>query len=155
MKTIEYVKLNEVDAKDFIPLLNKKKVRTHLIDHQLFDLDTLNAWIAEKLEKDATKGCKVRAVLVDQHLAGWCGIQLEDEKYEIAIVIDDRYWGIGIKVFREMMGWAKALGHKTIFIHLLHTRPEYTFLRKISKNRYESELLGDRFTTYELEVDRV
>ena len=77
----------------------------------------------------------------------------EDEKYEIAIVIDDDYWGLGIKIFREIMNWAKELDHRTVFIHFLHTRPEYKFLRKISKNVYESELLGSKFTTYELAVE--
>lgn len=91
--------------------------------------------------------------MVDKQLAGWCGIQREDGKYEIAIVIDDRYWGLGKKVFREMLGWAREFGHKTIYIHFLYTRPEYRFLRKISKNVYESVLMGSKFTTYELEVN--
>ena len=102
---------------------------------------------------DSLKGCKVRGVLVDQELAGWCGIQLENGKYEIAIVLDQKHWGLGRKIFREIMGWAKDLGHQTLLIHFFHTRPEYKFLRKISKNMYESELLGNKFTTYEIAVE--
>ena len=153
MDGIEYVKLSEVNPAELVPLLNKQKIRKHLINHPLFDEQTAKAWLETKVEVDSYQGCKVRAIFVDKQLAGWCGIQLEDEKYEIAIVIDDDYWGLGIKIFREIMNWAKELGHRTVFIHFLHTRPEYKFLRKISKNVYESELLGSKFTTYELAVE--
>lgn len=149
---IEYVKLNKINPIDFLPLLNKQKVREHLINHQLFDAETVKTWVEAKIEVDATQGCKVRAIVIDKQLAGWCGIQLEDGKYEIAIVLDDNYWGPGIKIFREIMTWAKDLGHETVFIHFLYTRSEYKFLRKMSKNVYESELLGSQFTTYELVV---
>ena len=153
MHYIEYVKFNEVKPEDFVPLLNKQKIREHLSDHHLFDVESVKAWVAQKIEVDAIKGCKIRAVFVEKQLAGWCGIQLDHEKYELAVVIDDDYWGLGRLIFRELMLWAKAFGHKTVFIHLLYTRPEYKFLRKISKNVCESELLGSKFRTYELVVE--
>lgn len=153
MSTIEYVKFEEVDPTEFVFLLNKEKLRKHLVDHELFDVELAKSWMAGKMEVDASSGCKVRAVLVNSDLAGWCGIQLEDGKYEIAIVIDESYWGIGVKIFQDIMVWAKGFNHKTVFVHFLHTRPEYKFFRKISKNVYQSELLGSKFTTYELEVE--
>lgn len=154
MRRIEYRKLDEIEPTDFLPLLNKPTTRAHLIDHELFEAVSAKEWIQGKLDVDALPGCRVRAILVDKQLAGWCGIQLQDGNYEVAIVIGDRYWGIGKKVFQEVLGWAKAFGHKTVYLHLLHTRPEYRFLRKISKNVFESELMGRKFTTYELEVNR-
>jgi len=153
MNCIEYVKLDAIEPSKFLPLLNKKTTREHLIDHDLFDADKVKEWVQGKIDVNASQGCKVRAIIVDKQLAGWCGIQLEDGKYEVAVVIDDGYWGLGKSVFRELMAWAKELGHATVFIHFLHTRPEYKFLRKMSKNVYESELLGSKFTTYELEVN--
>ncbi|WP_051358124.1 GNAT family N-acetyltransferase [Rubidibacter lacunae] len=115
-------------------------------------METVKAWIETKIEADSSPGCKVRAVVVNQQLAGWCGIQLEGEKYEIAIVIDNSYWGLGRKIFREIMVWAKDFGHTTVFIHLLYSRQEYKFLRKISKNVYESKLFGNKFRTYEISI---
>jgi len=152
MYSLEYIKFSEVDPDHLLPLLNKQTTRAHLIDHALFDLATVRLWMQEKLALDATPGCKVRAILADKTLAGWCGIQLEQGAYELAIVIDDKYWGIGTSVFADMMVWAKALGHASIRIHLLHTRREYKFLHKMAKRVYESKLLGRRFTSYELEV---
>lgn len=67
--------------------------------------------------------------------------------------MDHKFWGLGRDVFSDIMRWAKEVGHDEIFIHFLHTRSEYRFLRKIAKNVYKSEILGDRFTTYHLSVD--
>lgn len=152
MHCLEYVTFDEIEPIDFLALLNKRTTREHLIDHERFDTDKVKEWIQSKIDVDSSQGCRVRAIRVEKQLAGWCGIQREDGKYEIAVVLDDSYWGLGKSVFREMMIWAKELGHTTIFIHFLHTRPEYKFLRKMSKSVYESELLGSTFTTYELEV---
>lgn len=153
MNTTKYIKLNKVRPNDFLSLLNSQKNREHLIKHEFFDEKIAKAWIESKIEVDSTDGCKVRAILYKNQLAGWCGIQLEEEKYEIAIVIDNQFWGLGKKVFSDMMCWAKELGHETVFIHFLNTRPDYKFLQKIAVNVYQSELLGNKFTTYQLAVD--
>ncbi len=152
MNKLQYVKFNEVNTSDFLDLLNKQKIRAHLIEHKLFDLDTLGSWIEEKRVVDSIPGCRVRAVYSHGALAGWCAIQLEERKYEIAIVLDDSFWGIGKNVFTDMMLWAKEFGHDEVYIHFLHTRPEYKFLRKMAKNVYQTELMGNKFTTYQLTV---
>jgi len=153
MNTVAYLSFNEINPSDFLPLLNSQKIRKHLIEHELFTIDTLTTWMNSKIEVDSTFGCRVRAVICDGELAGWCGIQFEEGKHEIAIIIDDKFWGLGKKVFQDMMCWAKELGHDEIFIHFLHTRPGYKFLKKRAKNIYESELFGDKFTTYQLTLE--
>lgn len=151
-QNIDYQKFSDVNPELFFPLLNSNKVRTHLIRHQTFDDEMLKSWIADKISMDAVAGCKVRAIQVEGNLAGWCGIQLEDSRYGLAMVIDDQYWGLGIKVYRDLMQWAAELGHTSVFVQLLNTRPEYRFLRRSAKQVSESELMGNKFTTYELEV---
>jgi GNAT superfamily N-acetyltransferase len=152
MRRIEYRPLDEVDPEKLVTLLNKKKVREHLIEHAPFTVDSVERWVRQKIEESSSDGCKVRAILVDDQPAGWCGIQLDEKGYEIAIVVDEIHWGLGRKIFRDVMGCARDLGHREIFIHLLYTRPEYRFLRKMAKNVYTSERLDHRFTTYELAV---
>jgi len=153
MNSISYVKLNEVSPNELIVLLNKHKIREHLIEHELFDESRLKDWVDKKMEVNSTQGCKVRAILIGKELAGWCGIQLQDKKYEIALVIDENYWGVGTKIFKEIMIWAQNLGHEIVYIHLLHTRPESKYFRKLSKSVYQSKVLGDKFITYELAVN--
>ncbi|WP_420600561.1 N-acetyltransferase [Neptuniibacter sp.] len=149
---MEYVNFQEIDPADFLPLLNKQTTREHLIEHQQFDVVGVTEWMRDKIEVDSTPGCRVRAINVDSQLAGWCGIQADDGNYEIAVVLDDQYWGLGRSVFQDLMAWAKELGHSTVYIHFLHTRPEYRFLRKMSRRVFESEMMGERFVSYELEV---
>jgi len=152
MVAIEYPEFNTIDPSDFLPLLNNRNIRKHLIEHELFTISTLTSWMQTKMEVDATSGCKVRGIVCDGQLAGWCGIQLEEGKYELAIIIDDKHWGLGKMVFKEMMHWAKELKHDEVYIHFLHTRPEYKFLKKISKNVYKEKFFGSTFTTYQLAV---
>lgn len=153
MSNVEYVGLNRIEPNEFLSILNKESTRAHLIGHEMFDSNSVNEWIQSKIAVDSSQGCRVRAILVDKELAGWCGIQFEEGNYEIAIVLDDNYWGLGRSVFREIMLWAKEFNHTTILIHFLHSRRNYKFLQKIAKKVYESELLGNKFTTYEIGVD--
>jgi len=152
MNTVEYPKFNTIDPSDFLSLLNSKKIRKHLIEHELFTIDTLTIWMRSKIEVDATSGCKVRGIVCEGELAGWCGIQFEEGKYELAIIIDDKFWGLGKRVFKDLMCWAKELEHGEVYIHFLYTRPEYKFLKKIAKNVYEADFFGSKFTTYQLTV---
>ncbi|PIQ25934.1 GNAT family N-acetyltransferase [bacterium (Candidatus Blackallbacteria) CG17_big_fil_post_rev_8_21_14_2_50_48_46] len=152
MSLIEYLRFDKIDPNEFVPLLNKKSTREHLIAHEKFDTESVAQWMKAKIEVDQIEGCRVRALSVNGVLAGWCAIQSVDTQYEIAIVLDEHYWGIGKKVFGELMQWAQEFGHDKIYIHLLHTRPEYKFLRKMSTNVYESMILGSKFTTYELNL---
>lgn len=152
MRTIQYINLEELNPEDLRLLLNKPRVRAHLIEHKLFDSITIKLWLQEKIETDCTVGCRVRGIIVNDAIAGWCGVQFENERYEIAIVLDDKFWGIGKEVFIETMSWAKELGHHEVFIHFLHTRPAYKFLRKISKDVFETDMFGRKFTTYQISV---
>lgn len=152
MSNVDYFRFNEINPIDFLPLLNNQKIRKHLIEHELFTIDTLTAWMNSKIEADATLGCKIRGIVCEGELVGWCGIQLEDGKYEIAIIIDDKFWGLGKKVFWDMMHWAKELDLEEVYINFLHTRPDYKFLKNIAKAVYETELYGSKFTSYQLTV---
>lgn len=152
MKSVDYLTFDKISPRDFLPLLNSQKIRKHLIAHPLFTIETLSAWMNTKIDLDDTPGCRVSAIACNGELAGWCGLQLEDGKYEIAIIIDDRFWGLGKQVFQELMGWAKELGHEAVSIHFLHTRPEYKFLKKIARKTYETVLFGQKFTTHQLAV---
>ena len=153
MGPVEYRALNHASPKQLLSVLNKEKVRSHLKEHEIFDEETLQAWLNDKIRVDSSPGCRVRAVVIDEQCVGWCGIQENSGKYEIAIILDDSHWGLGRKIFRDLMDWAKDLGHQTIAIHFLHTRPDYKFLRNMAKSVYKSDILGDRFTTYMLAVE--
>lgn len=154
MSDIEFVGFNLVNPEDFLPVVNDESLRQHLIDHAHFDSVSIREWINEKVEIESISGCRIRAVFIGGILTGWCGIQPDDNDFEIAIVISKDVWGFGISIFKEMMCWAKELGHKEIMFHLLETRPEYKFLKRKATKVQKTELLGRSFTTYFISVEK-
>ncbi|NQD93963.1 N-acetyltransferase [Pseudomonas sp. CrR25] len=152
MAEIEYVPFNEVNPEDFLPVVNEQSLRTHLIDHAYFDSASIRDWMNGKAQSESIPGCRIRAVFIDGVLAGWCGIQPDNNGVEIAIVLSKRFWGFGISIFKTLMCWAKELEHKEIVFHLLETRPAYKALTRAATKVQKTELLGRSFTTYFISV---
>lgn len=152
MEIIEYVDLRDLNRIEILNILNKQKVRDHLVAHDEFNRTLLDDWVKSKVKINQTYGCKVKGIKVDGAAAGWCGIQFENGSYELAIVLDPKCWGVGLGVFKEMMRWASELGHGEVVLHLFNTRPEYRFLRKMADRVYESTMFGQKYTSYALKV---
>ncbi|WP_461607390.1 GNAT family N-acetyltransferase [Aeromonas rivipollensis] len=115
-------------------------------------LATVRRWMEEKMAIDALPGCRVRAVLINGRLAGWCGLQPDEEGIEIAIVIARAGWGRGLAIFNEMMGWARSMDHQEVVFHLLGTRPLYKSLARRATRVTKTTLSGHPFTTYYFSV---
>lgn len=129
-------------------VINEDTLREHLVEHPYFDSKSIAEWIEGKVQTDATEGCRVRVISIDGEIAGWCGIQPDDNGFEIAIVISQRFWGAGVSIFKTLLGWAGELGHKEVLFHLLDSRREYKALAKIAECVSHSQLLDRSFTTY-------
>ena len=149
---MKFIPFGEVRAEDFLPLVNDETLRKHLIDHPPFELDTVRRWMEEKMAIDALPGCRVRAVLIDGRLAGWGGVEPEEEGIEIAIVIARAGWRRGLDIFNEMMGWARSMGHQEVVFHLLGTRPLYKSLARRATRVKKTTQSGHPFTTYYFSV---
>lgn len=152
MLDAEYVCFDNVNHEELQQLVNENALRKHLVDHEYFDEASLQLWVDEKIKTDAQPGCRVRVVLIDGKLAGWCGIQPDERGFEVAIVLSKEYWGYGISIFKTLTAWAKEMGHSEIVFHLLETRPEYKFLNKLSTKVEKTHMMGRGFTTYCLPV---
>lgn len=153
MNNIEYLNFELINSLDLMTVVNEESLREHLIDHPYFDSASIKTWINDKIEIDAEPGCRVRAVLIEGKLAGWCGIQPDDKGFEIAIVISQRFWGFGVPIFNAMKSWARELGHKEVLFHLLDSRRKYKALEKIATKVHHTEMLGRSFTTYYFSID--
>ncbi len=152
-KVVTYASLGEVSQTVLLDLMNDEKLRAHLVDHPKFTEETLKLWVMEKTRIDAADEYRVRAILVDGNIAGWCGIQPDAAGAELAIILSSSYWGSGIQVFRDMMLWAQELGHQEVVFHLLETRRKYRALEKMAKEVKESEWMERKFRTYILSTD--
>jgi hypothetical protein len=154
MSEIKFVSFDQVEPEDLLAIVNEPALRKHLVDHPLFNSVSIKEWMNVKIKTESIPGCRVRAVFIDGILAGWCGIQPDDNGFEIAIAISKDFWGFGISIFSSLMCWAKELGHQEIIFHLLETRPEYKALKRKATKVQKTELLGRRFTTYFISVDK-
>ncbi|HRF44899.1 MAG TPA: N-acetyltransferase [Candidatus Competibacteraceae bacterium] len=154
MRKVEFVSFNHIDPEELMIVINEDSLRTHLIDHAYFDVITIREWMEGKVKTDSLPGCRIRAVFIGGQLAGWCGIQPDENGFELAIVISKKFWGYGISIFKTLMGWANEFGHKDILFHLLESRPQYKALKKIASNVYKTKLAGRNFTTYHISVDK-
>lgn len=153
MSTIEFKDFTHINSKDLTILLNENKIREHLVEHPYFDDISIDKWIKEKIEIDSLSGCRIRAVYINENLAGWCGIQPDEKGFELAIVISENFWGSGISIFKTLISWAKELGHKEVLFHLLESRTEYKALNKIATKVKKTKLLGRYFLTYYISFD--
>lgn len=154
MSEIRFVNFNQINPDDFLPIVNEQAVRKHLVDHAHFDSASIKLWMNTKSKTDSIQGCRIRAVFVGESLAGWCGIQPDDNGFEIAIVLSKGFWGFGVSIFRSIMCWAKELGHKEVIFHLLDSRPEYKALKRKATKVQKTDLLGRVFTTYYISVEK-
>jgi hypothetical protein len=118
MSEFEYLRFSEVNPGDLMVAINEDSLRTHLIDHPYFDSTSIQAWMEEKIKTDAIQGCRIRVVFIDGELAGWCGVQPDNNGFELAIVISQKFWGYGIQIFKTLMCWAKELGHTEVLFRL-------------------------------------
>lgn len=148
MSNIEYLSFEAVAPKELMAIANEDSLRTHLIDHPYFDVVNIQNWIEDKIKANSIQGCRIRVVSIKGEVAGWCGIQPDDNGFEIAIVISQRFWGSGLTIFKALMNWAGELGHKEVLFHLLDTRREYKALAKLATKVQRTKLLGRNFTTY-------
>ena len=84
MSNIHYLSFKQADSKALMAVVNEDALRKHLVDHPYFDETSIQAWVQEKIDTDEMPGCRVRVVVIDGVLAGWCGIQPDEHGVEIA-----------------------------------------------------------------------
>lgn len=54
MKNIEYATLQDLDRIELLKVLNKEKVREHLVSHDEFDEALLKRWVSDKVNVDSS-----------------------------------------------------------------------------------------------------
>ena len=99
MAMLSYLHFDALNPSDFLPLLNNPDNRKHLIKHTLFTADSAKAWLEGKIAEDATPGCRVRAILCDRALAGWCAIHFQNgSAFNLLLISCGDHWVIPLQV---------------------------------------------------------
>ena len=67
MKHISYVEIEGLNQNELMSILNKERVREHLVSHDQFDDSSLEDWVEGKVIVNSTKGCKVKGIKVQEN----------------------------------------------------------------------------------------
>lgn len=150
---LTYHLIDTSPSEEWIELLNSELVRKHLIQHPQFTKETLAIWLQNKVKANQETGCRIRAIHSDGKLVGWCGIQIESNNYEIALVLSPNCWGRGRAAIDQIVNWAQELGHKQLLAHLPQSRPQVKALERLfGKPIGETNIQGHDFNTYQIEI---
>lgn len=101
---IKFKRLTEVAKADVIELMNNPLVRRQMplltgafnnAEYKKFIADKEGLWIKD--------GYGPWAFVVDGAFAGWGGLQQENGDADLALVLHPNYWGIGKKIYLEIV----------------------------------------------------
>ena len=88
----------------WLDLFNDKRVRKHMpLASEFVDTEWVENWIRHKIESSENSPFNVQSVWINENFAGWAAIQKDEVEYEMAIVLNPTYWGVGIKVFEKLI----------------------------------------------------
>lgn len=150
---LEFKRLTEVDLADIISLNNNPDVLRQMpLASANFDLVKANEWVQQKDAKWKQHGYGPWAFVIDQHFAGWGGLQYEEGDADLALVLHPQFWGNGKAIYQEIVKRAfTSLGLDSITILL---PPSRTRIKGIFRLGFqpdgELDIEGVRFLRFRL-----
>ena len=101
---LEFKRLTEVDLADIISLNNNPDVLRQMpLASANFDLVKANEWVQQKDAQWQQHGYGPWAFVIDQHFAGWGGLQYEEGDADLALVLHPQFWGNGKAIYQEIV----------------------------------------------------
>lgn len=155
---IEFKRLSEVEKSSIIELMNNSLVREHmpLATGNFDDVDCDN-FIAAKEKLWTEHGYGPWAFILNEELCGWGGLQSENGEPDVAMVLHPNYWGIGKRIFFEIIGRAFGeMGFESVTALLPPTRKNIRALIKLGFEEDGELLVGkERFIRYRLKYQKL
>lgn len=103
MSEIKVVHLDEVEEEKIIDLMNNGSVAKYLpLLSGEFSEEDCRTFLRAKKKLWNEHGFGPWAFLIDQEFAGWGGLQPEQGEADFALILHPKYWGWGLKIFREV-----------------------------------------------------
>lgn len=103
MDKIEFVSLNKIESDKLIDLMNNSVVQKHLpLMTEKFTTKNCHAFLDTKQQLWDKHGYGPYAFMINNEFAGWGGLQDEDGDADFALILDPKFWGYGLKIFRKI-----------------------------------------------------
>ena len=139
----------------WLDLFNDKRVRKHMpLASEFVDTEWVENWIRHKIESSENSPFKVQSVWINENFAGWAAIQKDEVEYEMAIVLNPTYWGVGIKVFEKLIkGFQESKIKENLYVYLPTSRNIKNIAKKFKVfDEGIIEIDGIQFTKLRLNV---
>lgn len=72
--------------------------------------------------------------------------------YELALVLDAAWWGVGRRVYQALLTWARTFGHATVLVRLHQSRRPSTWLLQLALSVESHAHMGSHFVTHRIPV---
>lgn len=104
---IEFRKLEDVNKADIMELMNHPLVRRQMpLAKDKFDDTAYQAFITAKKQLWLQHKYGPWAFIIDRKFAGWGGLQFEQGDADFALVLHPNYWGIGKRIYNQVIEYA-------------------------------------------------
>lgn len=153
---IEFERLTGVAIPELVALFNDPEVRRHLpLTRSTFTPEMCERFVAAKERLWAEHGYGPWAFFVDGAFAGWGGLQPEGDDADFGLVLLPRYWGIGRKLYREVLRHAfQVMGLESVIVLLPPSRMRVRALSRLGfRPDGEGEVGGERYRLLNPEHD--
>ncbi|MGM1003108.1 GNAT family N-acetyltransferase [Acinetobacter haemolyticus] len=106
--SIHFERLSHIDIKDIIEINTNERVleQMPLAQDIVFDHQQCIAWVKAKEKHWDEYGYGIWAFLLGDNFVGWGGLQFENGDPDLALVLHPRYWGLGKKIFKQIVNIA-------------------------------------------------
>lgn len=150
---IQLKRLSDVDPADIIALMNDPRVRRQMpLTSDQFSAADCAGFVAAKERLWAEHGYGPWAFVVDGRFAGWGGLQPEDGDADLALVLHPQYWGMGKRIYDEII--RRAFGEMGFESVTILFPPSRTRIKGIFRLGFRPdgavEIGGERFIRYRL-----
>lgn len=121
MVEIEFARLNSVPLEQILAHMSDARLAAHmpLLEGMHWDRQVAEGFVAAKEAAWARDGLGVWAILGDGAYLGWGGFQREGADWDYALVLRPEAFGLGLRITRQALGWARAEGRMESVTFLL------------------------------------
>jgi len=151
---IEFRRLTDVSTADIVELMNQPSLRQFmpLLQEGFCDADCA-AFVLAKESLWHDHGYGPWGFYVGGQFAGWGGLQPENGEPDLAIVLHPRFWGLGRRLFEEIIGRAFGeMGFETVTALLPPSRTRVKGMTRLGFYRDgELEINGEMFVRFRLD----
>lgn len=150
-----FVRLSDISPEEIINHMSDPRIAKHLPLHSgAWDRNILIEFIAGKEQCWQRDGLGHWAILRDGVYIGWGGFQREGDEWDFGLVLKPDYFGLGIRIVRKAIEFAKADDRIPFFTILLPpTRTKLGALAKLGARFVGAvDCAGATFRKYRLDT---